>query len=647
MGLWNLDTTFSLPVSGTVSTEYTSGQSVGYDPTIVGLSTFDFQISKPDDDHVTVTFFQPERAISVTALISRQNPLFPEFIWADQDYGTTLLRHYEFTPLSNFWIQVESPSGENVGFDFEFDSQVVNCTLTLQLPTWVAPRVTSPQGKYDFHPTFNQREGTVQIDPNEYGLSTVSFESFQDEDGIVYRLFGVDSDFLFTVSSEVKSKFERFSNYYIIYSSKTGSSRLYIWNGEKSLLNELDSATATSVLSESSLNLFKWDDRSEVLLGLYSTYVSLWSPLGPIEADPLVVGLSTFDVSYRVVGKPYLFFFFGNEEFPLELGSSGSFGPVRFESTLQDNKAVVNLVNVQTFGSATYQVEVVDDSLLTAFSTGTSTKNLWYPSYSKSGSGTFGADFSPRQGENNIFANPTMYGLTTFNVSYQPRGNGVIIMVFSTPWGDIPFWEMGRDQAYDMIVDIVRSSPEETTYTVRLNGQKNYVRYTLFVARPYEGQNYYVTKIDFAVGTDQLNEIPVFSLPSGSLPRIEGNATLTPDGNMVCELDYEIINYNKIEKYIIYNLDFLGEVKGCATTIPEAVSYLQQFQKVDQTSFVGYAITRLILSQVLFGKFNTKYLLQKYYSCFLKKLKESEWKDFLPFFLDPKYGVENYHLLFK
>jgi hypothetical protein len=94
-------------------------------------------------------------------------------------------------------------------------------------------------------------------------------------------------------------------------------------------------------------------------------------------------------------------------------------------------------------------------------------------------------------------------------------------------------------------------------------------------------------------------------------------------------------------------LDFLGEVKGCTTTLPSAVSYLQRFQKVDFTSFVGYAITRLILSQVLFGRFDTKYLLQKYYPCFVKKLKESEWRTFLPFFEDPKYGVENYHILFK
>lgn len=142
-----------------------------------------------------------------------------------------------------------------------------------------------------------------------------------------------------------------------------------------------------------------------------------------------------------------------------------------------------------------------------------------------------------------------------------------------------------------------------------------------------------------------------YPIPSmGTLPRIEGLASLTPDGNMVCELDYKIIYENNIKNYVVYNLDFLPKVRcPCQKrSIPATVDCLIKSGKiVDEELFVGYAVTRLILSQELFGKFDTKYLLQRYYSCFLDKLRESVWKAFLPFFEDPKYEVKNYYLLFK
>jgi hypothetical protein len=178
-----------------------------------------------------------------------------------------------------------------------------------------------------------------------------------------------------------------------------------------------------------------------------------------------------------------------------------------------------------------------------------------------------------------------------------------------------------------------------SAFKVRKKGSSKYVLYHLTYSGHYLDQPENVTFVSWDIYDDS-SRVSVFYLPPGSVPRIEGSATLTPDGGMVCELDYEIIYENNIKNYIIYNLDFLGEVKGCASDLPSSVAYLQRFQKADFTSFVGYAITRLILSQVPFGKFDTHYLNQKYYMYFLKKLRKSIWKTFLPFFLDPKYEVK-------
>jgi hypothetical protein len=402
--------------------------------------------------------------------------------------------------------------------------------------------------------------------------------------------------------------------------------------------------------------MLKWlSEKSVAIIPSSKTEVVLRDDSGTFEADPLHYQLSTLDFSFLVEGQELTLFFSslsGLVEIILPLGVGfysivGTKGTTVYDFQVSGFTVSVKLRNLKNFDYITYRIEVLSPGFFVKIGKGTSRQNFWRTSYLTS-ERSFTTDFVPELGDQYQYANPQDYGLTTLDVTVRMRGDQLSI-VFSSGSIDLTlilvngYYVASNGSTYKDGTEITwRVEGTTTIVTVRKKGEQKSIDYSFIIRQ--QGIEIF-KEIRWKEGTS--NQIPVFSLPSGSLPRIEGNATLTPDGGMVCELDYEIINYNNNKKYIIYNLDFLSEVKGCKGTVPESVSYLQQFQSVDFTSFVGYAITRLILSQQLFGKFDTQYLFQKYYPCFVKKLKESEWKDFVPFFLDPEYGVENYHLLFK
>lgn len=54
--------------------------------------------------------------------------------------------------------------------------------------------------------------------------------------------------------------------------------------------------------------------------------------------------------------------------------------------------------------------------------------------------------------------------------------------------------------------------------------------------------------------------------------------------------------------------------------------------------FLEYSMARYILSKILYGDFNKKYLLRKYYNKFLLDLGKSRFCNFVNFFKDPKYS---------
>jgi hypothetical protein len=408
--------------------------------------------------------------------------------------------------------------------------------------------------------------------------------------------------------------------------------------------------------------MLTWLDRITVpVIPSVKTEVILRNNNGTFEADPHDYYLTTLDFSFVWSPSSFVLSFQSMEGVvPVQIRGSDRFFDSHGETKgivyeVDAGAAVlVKLRNLQNFNYVLYSLEVIGTDLLITLGKGTDTKNFWSLAYSSFELG-FETNFSPVLGTKFEYAVPEDYGMKTLNLDVEldptsgPSGRDLQVVFSGTPVIVRVIEENGfyvatniGTKSNGLTIDWKRRG-YSTIFTVRKKGGTNYLEYSFVIE---QRQDKILTQISWKKGTES-NQIPVFSLPPGSLPRIEGLASLTPDGNMVCELDYEIINNNYIYNYVVYNLNFLSEVKGCTTTIPEAVSYLQRFQSVDQTTFIGYAITRLILSQELFGKFDTHYLLQKYYPCFLTRLKESVWKAFLPFFVDPQYGVENYYLLFR
>jgi hypothetical protein len=419
--------------------------------------------------------------------------------------------------------------------------------------------------------------------------------------------------------------------------------------------------------------MLKWLKTATVaIIPSEEVIVELKNDSGTFEADPLHYQLSTLNFSFLWTGEELILSSYSVEQkVSYVVGrlvqgnlkyfeNHGSNAGIVYEVIPSASSCLVRIRNLENFDFISYRISTKAGYLTSVLNKGTSTENFWSKEQSsKPPHGNYMiATFTPVPGDFSYLV-PLDYGLHSlklelefmldkkylninFNDNFLWRVQNMILIS--------NHWVFSKEEAFQTpsptgtIVRFRRDGILNIIET-RRKGSSKYLQYLLSIH--WVDRKEIQMVITWRTLVKDENQIPVFSLPPGSLPRIEGSASLTPDGNMVCELDYEIINNNYIKNYIIYNLDFLSEVKGCKGTIPEAVSYLQQFQKVDQTSFVGYAITRLILSQVLFGKFDTHYLLQRYYPCFLSRLRSSVWKEFLPFFLDPQYGVENYHLLFK
>lgn len=66
-----------------------------------------------------------------------------------------------------------------------------------------------------------------------------------------------------------------------------------------------------------------------------------------------------------------------------------------------------------------------------------------------------------------------------------------------------------------------------------------------------------------------------------------------------------------------------------------------------QENIITYALIKLILARVLYGKFNIKYLLQKYNDKLLRDLRKSRFCAFNQFFTDPNQPSYGYNIYFK
>lgn len=295
----------------------------------------------------------------------------------------------------------------------------------------------------------------------------------------------------------------------------------------------------------------------------------------------------------------------------------------------------VLLRNLKNFDYISYFIVIEEDQLNITTGKGTSQKNFWKNSFVSSLT-NFTTSFSPEESKPFYYVVPSDYGLKTINLGVNLNNlTKQIVVEFD-----------GTEVTVDLVDNngnlVARREGFLTNDPmIEWNAEGTYSVSIVSFGEKYE------IGVTWRTETGMQNQIPVFSLQKGILPRIDGYASLTKNKNMICELEYKIIKINNVRIYKIYNLNFLDQVRhGKEETIPEVVRYLSQFQKVEQTAFIGYSITRLILSHELFGEWKEKYLRQCYYPRFLSLLSNSDWKDFLPFFTSPEYGVTNYHLLF-
>jgi len=111
-------------------------------------------------------------------------------------------------------------------------------------------------------------------------------------------------------------------------------------------------------------------------------------------------------------------------------------------------------------------------------------------------------------------------------------------------------------------------------------------------------------------------------------------------------IDAKITNF---EKYCPKGVDVL---RGRGHTAYEKTVYLFNTNNISiylknfASNLLEYAMVKYLLGRILYGKFNMKYILQKYNDKLLKDLSNSRFCHFVKFFTDPTSKVYGYNQYF-
>lgn len=129
---------------------------------------------------------------------------------------------------------------------------------------------------------------------------------------------------------------------------------------------------------------------------------------------------------------------------------------------------------------------------------------------------------------------------------------------------------------------------------------------------------------------------------------ISGVASTTPDGQELSQVKYTILNPYPCQcgveiSYTKYCPDVTSVLKGRGCTYAQKINSLG----LSIDSVTQYSMVRMILSQLLYGCFDSKYLLQRYYCKFFKDVKRL-YPNYKEFFdgSNPKYPYGCYFKLF-
>lgn len=143
-------------------------------------------------------------------------------------------------------------------------------------------------------------------------------------------------------------------------------------------------------------------------------------------------------------------------------------------------------------------------------------------------------------------------------------------------------------------------------------------------------------------------------------PTLFGEVTLTPDEKQICQTDFIVTLFgspcpdcpcqkrrsflSQRREYVFYCTDVAlvvqgtGCRKGTGSTLEDKASSLQAIGlNVTTAGLATYGMLRLMLSFLLFGRFDLEFLRQSYYRKFMRNLQVSEFCAYAQIFRDSPY----------
>lgn len=109
---------------------------------------------------------------------------------------------------------------------------------------------------------------------------------------------------------------------------------------------------------------------------------------------------------------------------------------------------------------------------------------------------------------------------------------------------------------------------------------------------------------------------------------LQGIVSSTPDGEQICETNFRVtiscLQSVRVLNYVFYNTDILPILRGKGCTVAARARWLN----IDPADIMTYSMLRLMLSLLLFGRFDVQLLGQRYYQKFLDKLSKSCFANF-------------------
>ena len=135
-------------------------------------------------------------------------------------------------------------------------------------------------------------------------------------------------------------------------------------------------------------------------------------------------------------------------------------------------------------------------------------------------------------------------------------------------------------------------------------------------------------------------------------PEILIMSVLLIDNTDIGDSLFKVKNLNVVKKYKKSCPKIVSVLRGVGLTALDKLNDIYITENIAITgleflyNIVEYSMVRYFLSKLLYGIFDIKYLLGKYYNKFIIDLKNSEFKNFVIFFNDPESSVYNYNQYF-